>query len=280
METVGAFVAPGELTSGEKEGYMRAKGVREEDGALIATKAGIKVRLDRLLTIQNYFERYTPDTGDVVVGRVVSIDKSSWSVDIHASRLGQMNPSSIRLKDDVIRRRSMSDEINMRKLMKEGDIIAAEVQQVKTGGSIRLHCRSPHDRVLKHGIFVISPSCLVPRRSRHRFMIPSISVFVILGVNGGIWVGSCAADIYDRVVGKESSIDYGESAPSASRCRNVIIVASCIRNLIKNERLLTKSIIEMFIDIIIAEDNGKEEIIVLVEKCYSLLLDKEEEEEK
>lgn len=60
--------------------------------------------------------------------------------------------SSVNLSGGVQRRRTFEDQLNMRSLFKEDDLISAEVHSVFADGSLSLHARS-----LKYGKVSITP---------------------------------------------------------------------------------------------------------------------------
>ncbi len=94
---------------------------------------------------------------------------------------------SINLPGGVLRRKSESDELQMRNLLKEGDLLNAEVQSVFQDGAASLHTRSLKYGKLRNGYFVSVPSSLIVRSKNHSHALPG-NVNVILGVNGYIWL--------------------------------------------------------------------------------------------
>ena len=70
---------------------------------------------------------YRPDVGDVVVGRVVGVQKTSWTIDVNSYQHAVLNLASITLPGGEQRRRSEEDQMAMRSFFKEGDLISAEV---------------------------------------------------------------------------------------------------------------------------------------------------------
>ena len=91
--------------------------------------------------------------------------------------------SSVNLPGGELRRRSAEDELAMRRYLKEGDLVSAEVQQLYGDGSASLHTRSLKYGKLGQGTMVrVSPS-LVKRRKTHFHRLPC-GVSAILGNNG------------------------------------------------------------------------------------------------
>lgn len=75
----------------------------------------------------------------------------------------------------------------MRTIFTEHDLISAEIQNINTDGVIALHTRSLKYGKLSNGQIVQVPSVLIPRLPQH-FISLEISIDVLLGVNGMIWI--------------------------------------------------------------------------------------------
>lgn len=99
------------------------------------------------------------------MARIVKVMQKRWKVDINASLEGVLLLSSINLPTGELvsyivasikksncfisvinyllqRRRSAEDELAMREILKEGDVISAEIQSVYNDGTLALHTRS------------------------------------------------------------------------------------------------------------------------------------------
>lgn len=94
---------------------------------------------------------------------------------------------SVNLPGGVLRRKSDSDELQMRKLLKEGDLLNAEVQSIFQDGAASLHTRSLRYGKLRNGYFIKIPSSLVIKSKVHAYKLPD-NIDCILGVNGYIWL--------------------------------------------------------------------------------------------
>jgi exosome complex component RRP4 len=103
--------------------------------------------------------------------------------------------------------RTSADALSMREVLKEGDIISAEVRMVQGqgvgGGNIVLHARSVRCGKLENGCFVMVPSWLIARRKKHFVVLGNageegfdgVKVEVLLGCNGGIWIQRAMMDL-------------------------------------------------------------------------------------
>ena len=86
--------------------------------------------MNKLVSVRALKSRYVPETGDVVIGRVASISGKRWLVDLNARQSGVLQLSAVHLPGNVQRRRNDVDELNMRGLYAEDDVVSAEVQSV------------------------------------------------------------------------------------------------------------------------------------------------------
>lgn len=53
--------------------------------------------ISKLVTVIPKNSPYKPEVGDVIIGRIISVDKKSWRVDINAQRDANLNLTSINL---------------------------------------------------------------------------------------------------------------------------------------------------------------------------------------
>jgi exosome complex component RRP4 len=106
------------------------------DGRLVATLCGVVRRVDRLTYVKPLRARYAPELGDVVVGRVVEVSGRRWRVDLGAARGAALLLSAVNLPGGALRRRNADDELAMRGVFREGDLLSAEVQAVHHGGGL------------------------------------------------------------------------------------------------------------------------------------------------
>jgi exosome complex component RRP4 len=93
-------------------------------------------RVDRLTYVKPLRTRYAPELGDVVVGRVTEVSGRRWRVDLGAARGAALLLSAVNLPGGALRRRNADDELAMRGVFREGDLLSAEVQAVHHGGGL------------------------------------------------------------------------------------------------------------------------------------------------
>lgn len=222
----------------------------ESSSTIIATLAGPLRKTNKLLSVAPLRARYTPEIGDLVVGRIVEVQKNRWKVDVAAPLLAQLPLSSINLPGGVLRRRTTADELQMRNYFQEGDLLVAEVQQVGANdATASLHTRSLKYGKLRNGMFLAVSGTGggggVIRSRRQVFTINSGAqgggdVDVILGVNGYIWLSkhveqdevkiaggvsiSNLDDVVSSVIYSSQNDDIGEGTR-----KEIAKIAECIK---------------------------------------------------
>lgn len=181
---------------------------------LISSTAGIISRTNKVIQISQPNAPYAPQTGDPVVGRVFSVSASKWNVSLslvssNSSSLASLPLTGINLPDGMQRMRTSKDALSMREVLREGDLISAEVRTVQGstgvagGGNAVLHARSVRCGKLQNGCFVMVPNWLIARIKKHFVVLggdgeegfDGIIVEVLLGCNGGIWLQRAMAEL-------------------------------------------------------------------------------------
>eukprot|EP00250_Pteridium_aquilinum_P018111 c23950_g1_i1 orf=126-1115(+) len=169
---------------------LKGHGTQVIEGQLMATLCGIVERVDQLITVKPLRARYNAETGDVVVGRITEVGTKRWKVDINFRQDVHLMLSSVNLPGGIQRRRTVVDELNMRTLFEENDLISAEVQSVHSDGSVHLHTRSLKYGKLANGQLVKVASYLVKRLKQHFHNLKDYGVDMIIGCNGYIWISA------------------------------------------------------------------------------------------
>ena len=163
---------------------------------IIATVAGTVQKTNKLLSVRPLRARYTPEIGDLVVGRIIEVQSKRWRVDVGAPVLAGLPLSAINLPGGILRKRTETDELQIRTFFSEGDLLVAEVQSLHQDGSASLHTRSLKYGKLRNGVFM-SVSGMgggggVVRAKKQVWTIDTAGgggkVEIILGVNGYIWI--------------------------------------------------------------------------------------------
>lgn len=187
-----SVVTPGELVIDDPI-WMRGHGTYFLGNETFSSVAGTISKVNRLLSVKPIRGRYEPETGDHIVGRITEVGQKRWKVDIGAQTDAVLMLGSVNLPGGVLRRKSESDELQMRSFLKEGDLLNCEVQSLFQDGSASLHTRSLKYGKLRNGFFLKIPSSLVVRAKNHSHNLPG-GVSVIIGVNGYIWIRKTPED--------------------------------------------------------------------------------------
>ncbi|KAI0206728.1 hypothetical protein F4808DRAFT_4706 [Astrocystis sublimbata] len=196
-----AIVTPGEIITEDPQ-WMRGHGTYTtiEPPAIVSSVAGTLAKTNRLLSVRPLRARYTPEIGDLVVGRIVEVQSRRWRVDVGAALLAQLPLSAINLPGGIQRRRTETDELQIRTFFSEGELLVAEVQQLYGDGGAVLHTRSLKYGKLRNGLFMSVTGTGggggVVRARRQAFAMDigggaaadAEKIDVILGVNGFIWI--------------------------------------------------------------------------------------------
>ena len=221
---------------------------------MLSTVAGTLNITNKLLSVTPLHARYQPSIGDLVVGRITNVSAAGkrWNVDIAAPLLASLPLSAINLPGGVLRRRTAVDELNVRSFFAEGDLVVAEVQEVRNDGSASLHTRSIRYGKLRNGIFLAVRSAGADAREggvvRSRKQITTLDtrnggskVDVILGVNGYVFVcahmdmgddderkgsGFGASNFIDEEVSRKMYASANE--PVSSNTRKEIARLACV----------------------------------------------------
>ncbi|KAF8704096.1 hypothetical protein HU200_031584 [Digitaria exilis] len=116
-DTISLFVCADELV------WCRGHGTSDQDGEVVATLCGVVERVNKLVYVRTLRARYKPEVGDIIVGRVIEIAPKRWRLEINFSQDAVLMLSSMNLPDGIQRRRTAVDELNMRSIFVENDVI-------------------------------------------------------------------------------------------------------------------------------------------------------------
>ncbi|KAG8389384.1 hypothetical protein BUALT_Bualt02G0223600 [Buddleja alternifolia] len=172
-----------------EDAILKGHGTVEMDGRLVATLCGVVERVNKLVYVRALRARYKPEIGDIIVGRVIEVAPKRWRLEINFSQDAVLMLSSMNLPDGIQRRRTAIDELNMRSIFEESDVICAEVRGFQHDGCLHLQARSQKYGKLKKGQLLTIPPYLVKKRKQHFHYLDEYGIDVILGCNGFVWVG-------------------------------------------------------------------------------------------
>ncbi|AAZ12531.1 ribosomal RNA processing protein 4 [Trypanosoma brucei brucei TREU927] len=202
-----------------------AAAAQEGGGEIIASINGMVEVTDRVVSVKGMSSRYVAEVGDIVVGRVKEVCGNRWRVDVGAFQDAVMPLANVTEPGGILRRRGRSDELTMRNIFDEGELVVAEVQRVSQDGLISLHTRSgeKYGKLSDFGLLVLISPALVKRVKHHFMCLEFIHVNLVLGTNGAIWVSPATA-----TTATESAKSAYDRFDADIR-RAVTRVANCIR---------------------------------------------------
>ncbi|XP_071717542.1 exosome complex component RRP4 homolog [Rutidosis leptorrhynchoides] len=173
----------------QEDDVLKGHGTTELEGEVVATVCGVIERVNKLVYVRTLRARYKPEVGDIIVGRIIEVAPKRWRLEINFSQDAILMLSSMNLPDGIQRRRTAVDELNMRSIFEEKDVICAEVRDFMRDGTLQLQARSQKYGKLEKGHMITTSPYLVKRRKQHFHHLEQYGVDLILGCNGFIWVG-------------------------------------------------------------------------------------------
>lgn len=189
----GTHVEVSNTTSADQYGVAASQHQHQQQykqQRLIASVTGTVQRVNKLISVDRVAANiYDAHTGDLVVGRIVSVGTSRWNVQLVGHlRQAALPLSGVHLPGGVQRIRTAQDAREMRNYLQEGDLVSAEVHKIQTDGTVFLHTRSSRYGKLENGCVVTVPPTLVPRRKNHYYTALLDEFEVLFGCNGMIWI--------------------------------------------------------------------------------------------
>lgn len=163
----------------------------EEELNIYSSTLGVLSKINKLISVTNINKNlYQAEIGDHIIGQIVEVTSAKkWKLNINGNNLATLQLSSINLPGGLLRRKNEQDELNMKQLLKVGDLINCEVQGVHASGNdINLHTRSLKYGKLRNGALVKVKMGLIQRKKTHTHFFNNNSIKIILGCNGFIWV--------------------------------------------------------------------------------------------
>jgi len=243
-----SIITPGQTVTDDAQ-WMRGHGTfaDPDSTAIRSTLAGTLQKTNKLLSIVPLRARYTPEIGDLVIGRIVEVQSKRWKVDVAAPLLANLLLSSINLPGGILRKRTSVDELNIRSFFGEGELLVAEVQSLFQDGSASLHTRSLKYGKLRNGYFMavsgMGGGAGVVRAKRQIFTVQTAhggEVDVLLGVNGNVWIAKHVDEKKEEVginrleeTANTSMYSSQNDEIAADTRREIAKIAGCIRALVE-----------------------------------------------
>ncbi|CAP61697.1 uncharacterized protein PODANS_4_2660 [Podospora anserina S mat+] len=216
---------------------------------ITSSLAGITTRTNKLISVSPLRARYTPEVGDLVVGRILEVQAKRWRVDINSIQLASLPLSAINLPGGILRKRTETDELQIRTFFAEGDLVVAEVQQLFQDGGAILHTRSLKYGKLRNGLFVAlsgqGGGSGVVRSRRQVWTMEGQNgggkMDVILGVNGYVWISKHVEQVAKELEQKHMGITNMEENVSAGvySSQNDFIDSATMREIARLRNVVT-----------------------------------------
>ena len=198
--------------------------------------------ISKLVTVTPFRSPYKPEIGHVIIGRVISVNKKSWDVDIFAQRYGTLNLTAINLPRGEQRIRNEDDQMQMRLFFKENDLLSGEIQQIHINGQIHIQTRNLKYGKLKNGILLKVNHSLV-KKTKHQFIDLVDDIKAILGLNGIIWIYFSTVKVADEYFNDDKtqieSLNKDEK-PDFYSSILIILFRNIIKSLDENEILIIR----------------------------------------
>lgn len=184
------LVAAGDTIDVQGQSFLRGHGTHAgSESSLRATVTGVVERVNKLVSVCPVQSRYFAEAGDVVVGRVTELAGRRWKLDIGAKQDASLALSAVTLPGGEQRRRTDLDELGMRQMFAENNVLMCEVQSVGSDGHAQLHTRSNRYGQLHRGQIVHVHSTLIGRHRPHSHQLIYPLPAIVLGRNGIVWIG-------------------------------------------------------------------------------------------
>lgn len=201
---------PGETVCNQSE-YIRGHGTQQEGEEIKASVLGKPKLISKLVSIvPTKSSRYSPEVGDVVIGRVTEVGNKRWTIEMNCKAEVTLHLTAINLPGGVQRRKLISDEMNMHRYFSIGDLVIAEVQKVNKGGSVTLHARSEKYKKLEFGVAIELPPMLMPKLRSYFFRDKDVEV--ALGKNGYVFLRSTnkCTESYEKISRLYQKLQYSK----------------------------------------------------------------------
>ncbi|KAJ3680231.1 hypothetical protein LUZ60_016509 [Juncus effusus] len=256
-----------------EDNILKGHGTSELDGEVVATLCGVVERVNKLVYVRALRSRYKPEVGDIIVGRVIEIAPKRWRLEINFCQDAVLMLSSMNLPDGIQRRRTAVDELNMRSIFVENDVICAEVRGFQHDGSLHLQARSQKYGKLEKGQLLTVAAYLIKRRKQHFHHLEEFNVDLILGCNGFIWIGQHTETNNITNISDDNNINnISDEFMELETRRNICRIANAVRLLaVLGLTLTLEAVLETVkasvdADVAIGEMLGAEFYVMTVER--------------
>ena len=179
------LVTPGEMLA---EGdYLAGNNTYAEDNKIYASRIGLADCDNKRVNVVALRSFYFPKVGDVVIGTVLEVGFSGWTVDIKAPYTALLRAS------DVLSRPFKPQNDELSQVLSGGDLIVAKIASYDRSHDPQLTVGEPGlGKITRGQIIKVTPSKIPRVIGRKGSMISNIkqetNCQIILGLNGVILV--------------------------------------------------------------------------------------------
>ena len=179
------LVTPGDLLA---EGdYVAGENTYREDSKIYATRIGLVDYEDKKISVVALRAFYIPRVGDTVIGTVVEVGFSGWTVDINSPYLALLKAS------DVLSRPFKPQKNDLTEVLDVGDLVVAKIVSYDRTHNPQLSVNEPGLGKITRGQIVRVTPTKIPRIiGKKGSMISMIKqetgCHIILGHNGVILI--------------------------------------------------------------------------------------------
>lgn len=175
-------VIPGEIISSESE-CLPGENTEKRNGSIVATVFGVAEESNNLIKVIPISGQYQPRRGNVIVGTVVNILGSGWSIDIDTPENAFISLSEV---PRYVNRGELAEVMSL------GDTVVAKIVNIGQRG-IDLTLRSHGLGKVEDGLVIKINSNKVPRvigkeGSMINIIKEKTGCNITVGQNGVIWI--------------------------------------------------------------------------------------------
>jgi exosome complex component RRP4 len=179
------LVTPGDLIA-EGE-YVTGENTYKEDNKIYASRIGLVDYENKIVNVVALRAFYIPRVGDKVIGTVVEVGFSGWTVDINAPYLALLRAS------DVLSRPFRPQQDELSQVLDMGDLVVAKIVAYDRAHDPQLTVGEPElGKITRGQIMKITPTKIPRVIGRKGSMISVIQqetgCHIILGVNGVVLI--------------------------------------------------------------------------------------------
>jgi len=175
------LVTPGDLIA-EGE-YIAGEDTYKEDDKIFASRTGLVEYEDKKVNVVALRAFYIPKIGDTVIGTIVEVGFSGWTVDIHSPYIALLRAS------DVLNRPFKPQRNDLAEVLDVGDLVIAEIVAYDRAHNPQLAVNEPGlGKITRGQIVKVTPTKIPRVIGKKGSMISMIKqetgCHIILGHNG------------------------------------------------------------------------------------------------